>query len=82
MEVHDPQALSIFPNPGVDHVTLHLPPAPHITTHFDAIGRMVLQQRTTDARLVITTEALPAGLYRIAVRDEKSGVMGATWVNV
>jgi hypothetical protein len=41
---------------------------------------MVLQQRTTDARPVIATEALPAGLYRISVCDERSEVMGATWV--
>lgn len=41
---------------------------------------MVLRQRTADARPVITTEALPAGLYRITVRDEQGTVMGATWV--
>ncbi|MBX2980599.1 MAG: T9SS type A sorting domain-containing protein [Flavobacteriales bacterium] len=69
-----------FPNPGTNHFTLDLPPAPHTITLFDATGRMVLQQRTTDARPVIATEALPAGLYRIAVRDEQGGVMGATWV--
>jgi hypothetical protein len=40
----------------------------------------VLQQRATDARPVIATEALPAGLYKIIVRDEQSGVMGATWI--
>ena len=69
-----------FPNPGTTHFTLDLPPAPHTITLFDATGRMVLQQRTTDAWPVISTEALPAGLYRITVRDEQGAVMGATWV--
>jgi hypothetical protein len=41
---------------------------------------MVLQQRTAVDRPVIDTEALPAGLYRINVRDAQGAVMGATWV--
>ena len=69
-----------FPNPGTTHFTLDLPPGPHTITLFDASGRTVLQQRTADTRPVIATEALPAGLYRITVRDERGGVMGATWV--
>ena len=69
-----------FPNPGTSHFTLKLPPGPHTITLFDATGRMVLQQRTTDARPGIATEALPAGLYRISVRDERGGVMSATWI--
>lgn len=69
-----------FPNPGTIHFNLDLPPGPHTITLFDATRRMVLQQRTTDPRPVIATEALPAGLYRIAVRDEQGAVMGATWV--
>jgi hypothetical protein len=73
-------ATAIYPNPGTTHFTLNLPPGPHTITLFDATGRMVLQQRTTDARPVIATEALPAGLYRISVCDERSEVMGATWV--
>ena len=71
---------SVFPNPGTTHFTLALPPGPHTITLFDATGRMALQQRTTDARPVIATETLPAGLYRIAVRNEQGAVMGATWV--
>jgi hypothetical protein len=73
-------ALLPFPNPGTTHFTLDLPLGPHTITLFDATGRMVQQQRTTDARPVIGTEALPAGLYRITVRDERGGVMGVTWV--
>ena len=73
-------ALLVMPNPGTDQFTLSLPPGPHTITLFDATGRMVLQQRTADARPVIGTGALPAGLYRITVRDVQSGVMGATWV--
>jgi hypothetical protein len=73
-------SLSVLPNPGTTHFTLDLPPGPHTITLFDATGRMVLQRRTTDARPMIDTEGLPAGLYRITVRDERGGAMGATWV--
>jgi len=72
--------LTIYPNPGNTHFTLDLPPGPHTITLFDATGRMVLQQRTTDARPLIATEALTAGLYRITVRDEQGALMEATWV--
>ena len=82
LQVQEQQELKCmpFPNPGTTHFTLDLPPRQHTITLFDATGRMVLQQRTTDARPVINTEALPAGLYRVTVRDERGGVMGATWV--
>ncbi|MBK6543342.1 MAG: T9SS type A sorting domain-containing protein [Flavobacteriales bacterium] len=78
-------AFKLFPNPGTTHFTLsgvegYLSPGPHTIALFDATGRMVLQQRTADARTVISTQTLPAGLYRIAVRDEQGGMMGATWV--
>jgi hypothetical protein len=72
--------LDIFPNPGTIHFSLTLPPGPHTITLFDATGRMVLEQRTSEERPVIGTEHLPAGLYRITVRDEQGSVMGATWV--
>ncbi|HRH70933.1 MAG TPA: T9SS type A sorting domain-containing protein [Flavobacteriales bacterium] len=72
--------VSAFPNPGTEHFTLDLSPGPHTITLFDATGRIVQQQRTTDARPVITTEALPAGVYLFSVRDEQGKVMGATWV--
>lgn len=73
-------ALLPSPNPGTTHFTLDLPPGTHTITLFDATGRMVLHQRTTDARPVIATEALPAGLYRITVWEEDGTVMGATWL--
>lgn len=69
-----------YPNPGSTHFTLDLPPGDQTIILFDATGRMVLQQRTIYARPVIATEALPAGLYRITVRDELGAVMDATWV--
>lgn len=72
--------LTVFPNPGRERFSMHLPGGPHTITLFDVTGRMVLQQRTSEARPVIGTEALPAGLYRIAVRDPQGAVMGATWV--
>jgi len=73
-------SLPIFPNPGTTHFTLDVPPGPHTITLFDTTGRVVLQQRTNNERPVINTEALPAGLYRIIVRDDRGGLMGATWV--
>ncbi len=83
LTVHDAQRMRVmrlFPNPGTTHFTLDLPRGPHTISIFDAMGRMVLQQRTIDARPVIATEALPAGLYRITVRDEQGALMEATWV--
>ncbi len=77
---HGVDAVSLFPNPGTTHFTLQLPPGAHTITLFDATGRMVLEQRTADERPVIGTEHLPAGMYRITVRDERGAVMGATWV--
>jgi len=73
-------ALSIFPNPGITHFTLSLPPGPHTITLFDATGRAVLQQSTTDTQPVIHAEALPAGLYRITVRDAQGASNNTSWV--
>lgn len=83
VNVHEHGAIGIsspFPNPGTDRFSLSLPHGPHTITLFDATGRMVLEQRTTEERPVISTEHLPSGLYRISVRDDSGAVMGATWV--
>jgi hypothetical protein len=72
--------MRVFPNPGTTHFTLTLQPDPHTITLFDATGRMVLEQRNAEERPVIGTEHLPAGVYRITVRDERGGLMGAMWV--
>ena len=72
--------LMLFPNPGTTHFTLSLKPGPHTITLFDATGRVVLEQRTTEERPVIDTDDLPAGLYRIAVRDDRGGSMSTSWV--
>lgn len=72
--------LTVSPNPGTSHFTFDLPPGPHTITLFDATGRMVLQQLTTNTRPVISTEALPAGLYRMAVQDAQGKMMSAPWV--
>jgi hypothetical protein len=71
----EPQSLA-----EVTSAALTLSSPPHTITLFETTGRLVLQQRTTDARPMIATEALPAGLYQIAVRDEQGVVMGATWI--
>lgn len=88
LQVHErPEGdvLVLAPNPGSTHFTLsgvegYLSSGPHTITLFDATGRMVLQERTSEVRPVIRTETLPAGLYRIAVRDVQGAVTGATWV--
>lgn len=72
--------LYVFPDPGTTHFTLVLPPGPRSIALFDAAGHVALQQRTTGARPVIDTGALPAGLYHIAIRDDHGGVMRAIWV--
>jgi len=69
-----------FPDPGSDHFILQLPAGPHTITLFDATGRRVLQQRTSEARPVIATVALPSGLYRITVRNDQGAITGATWI--
>jgi len=79
-EVNVGTLTNLYPNPGTTHFTVSLPPSPHTITLFDATGRMVLEQRTTDERPVIGTEHLPSGMYRITVREERGAVMGATWV--
>ena len=70
----------LFPNPGTTHFTLALPPGPHTIALLDATGRVVIQQRTTDPRPLVSTEALPAGLYRISIRDGSGRLTGTTWV--
>jgi hypothetical protein len=84
-EVQGTHQIILSPNPGTTHITLSrvegsLPPGPHTITLFDATGRMVLEQRTTEERPMISTEHLPSGLYRIVVRDEQGAMMGTTWV--
>ncbi len=79
-EVHERNIIDVFPNPGTTHFTLSLSPGPHTISLFDAMGRNVLELRTADERLVIGTEHLPAGVYRIMVRNEQGGSMSATWV--
>jgi len=79
-DVANVRSTTSFPNPGSTHFSLSLSPGPHTITLFDATGRVVLQQRTADERPVINTERLPAGLYRITIRDKQGGMMGATWV--
>lgn len=84
-DISAPIRLGLFPSPGTTHFTLsgvegYLPPGTHIITLFDATGRMVLQQRTSETWPVIGTEALPAGLYRITVQHEHRAVMSAVWV--
>jgi hypothetical protein len=80
LEEQSSSGIRLFPNPGNTQFTLDLPAGPHTITLFDATGRLVLQQRTTDTRPVVGTEVLPAGLYRISVSDECGMVTGAMWV--
>ncbi len=78
--VNDRSGIDLFPNPGTTYITLTLPPGRHNITLFDATGRVVLGQRTTEERPVIRTDALPTGPYLITVRDEEGGTIRAMWV--
>jgi Secretion system C-terminal sorting domain len=57
----------LFPNPGTDQFTLELSAGPHLITLFDALGRAVLQHRTTQERATIGTAQLPSGIYTVRV---------------
>ncbi len=80
MEEKEQAGTHVFPNPGTTHFTLDLTPGPHTVSLYDATGRMVHQQRTSDPRPVVHSGELPAGLYRIIVHQEEGGVRGTTWV--
>jgi len=59
----------IYPNPGTDQFSLSLSPGPHIIALFDALGRMVHQQRISDERATINTARLPSGTYLVKVDE-------------
>ncbi len=69
-----------FPNPGTTHFTLDLTPGPHTVSLYDATGRMVLQQRTSEVRPVVHTDEMQAGLYHLIVRDARGRATHARWV--
>jgi Secretion system C-terminal sorting domain len=58
---------TLFPNPGTDQFTLDLSAGPHLIILFDALGRAVLRQRTTEERATIGTAHLPSGIYTVRV---------------
>ncbi len=66
-----------YPNPGADHLTLSMPAGSHKITIRDAMGRIVLQQRSRGERTSIDTTMLAPGTYVVRV-DE--GSQRATWV--
>jgi len=78
-ETRRPHAMHLFPNPGNDQFIIQLPVGDHHISLIDASGRTVLQQRSSGTQPMITTEALPSGLYHITVRDEQGISMMATW---
>jgi len=69
-----------FPNPGSTQFTLTLPPSPHTITLFDAMGRLVLEQRTADERPVIATEGLLTGMYMVRIVDGNNMVQLHHWM--
>jgi len=70
-------SISVDPNPGTDHFTISLPKGLHTATLFDAMGRMVHQQRISDERAMIQTAHLPSGVYLVKL-DE--GLKPLRWV--
>lgn len=69
-----------FPNPGSEHFALTLGPGTHSIALYDATGRVVHEERTPGARLLIGTSALPAGPYRIVVRSDGEAIRSAMWL--
>ncbi len=68
------------PNPGTDHFTLQLPPGLHDLTLFDAQGRLVLRQRISEERHVISTASLSSGIYHIHITDGLGRSSGQRWI--
>jgi hypothetical protein len=69
-----------FPNPGTTHFTLSLPPGRHTVTLFDAMGRMVLEQRTSESTPVLPTTALGSGIYMVRTQNDRGGMSLQRWV--
>lgn len=79
-EVQERVIIDVFPNPGITHFTLSLPPGPHTITLFDATGRVVLEQRTAEERPVIGTEGLPTGMYMVRIVDRNGSTHHYQWI--
>ncbi len=71
---------TLFPNPGTTHFTLTLQPGSHTITLFNATGRMVLEQRTTEEQLIIDTEGLPAGMYMVRIVGSTGAAHHLQWI--
>ena len=69
-----------YPNPGTSSFTLQLPGGMHTIEVFDATGRRVLSERTTDANVRVDTEEIPAGLYHVRVMDALGPTQNARWI--
>jgi uncharacterized delta-60 repeat protein len=68
--------LAVWPVPahGQLHVALPAGPLPQQVALLDATGRTVLAQQPKAAALILTTAALPAGLYVLRVRHADGSV--------
>jgi hypothetical protein len=60
-------AVSLFPNPGADHLTLSLPPGSHVIEIFDATGRLMLRTPIFNAIAKVSTSRLAPGSYLLRV---------------
>ena len=61
-----------YPNPGTDHFALPLSLGAHRITLFDALGQLVLEQRTSGAQAIIATGELPSGIYTVRIDAERT----------
>ncbi len=83
VSVHEHELIrttSPFPNPGTDHFSVLLHGGPPTITLFDATGRMMMEQRTSEERPIIGTEGLPTGMYIIRIVDSNGASHHHQWI--
>ncbi len=80
IEELDNSPVSIYPNPGIDHFTLQLPPGNHDLKILDQLGRSVMQIDRISDQAVIGTASLPPGIYTLKITDRDGRSLHQHWV--
>lgn len=69
-----------YPNPGIAHFTLELPPGTHTIRLYEASGRQVAEQQASVSPAVIDTRPLTPGLYHVRVQNDQGSGTRHRWV--
>ncbi len=72
--------ITLFPNPGTDHFTMHIPLGPNTIIMCDALGRSVLVQRSTGGSVEIDAADLPAGTYLVRMVNAAGMSVHVKWI--